>query len=892
MASEGVFPKNYDITSNNPDEFLLNTWFDAGLNQLFILWYNNKDKTKRLQIEADPQVPIFISKTPKRYNEEHIARNLTNRVMVPYITKSDAIKEELFDYSVQRFRTPDGQLVQKLYIKDLPNKGEYLHPNLYGGDITIEEWVYMDWALKHYEKQGDYVFEKYDLPNDLAFASFDIETIEDPDGIWRIHTNTFIDEKSHTAYLDYWHREDFAKVDFLTTNTKDFIDIVKKTLNDAIENSTIKDKKKRANVQKVCHEIADNLNYKIRRFDSEEDLIRATTRTMFTEYSPDILMAFNTTYDLGMFMERIDRLGLPQGLLNEQGIGYDHERPSFASKWQGNLGYKFDNLDENYQFKGDQINPQTRKVRLNNISHTVIGDLQICYWSFRNYMNPPSFSLNYTAESVLGFGKFDYSHICNHITKLARADYVWHSVYALIDSILLLMINKVGREFTSREAFCITTKTTMSESAASSSAIPSSFNADAVDLGYIPGSNINKILKSMSIKHAEDVSRVLNTPAYVELARDLKRKQEFGGGLVSDPNNWIIRPDMMHMYNVLSKECQYALNMKILDVCYLDYKSHYPFQRITRNISKLTLMGRITGLIDGPTDLLLLDTTVKKTEPNYIEHMGGINLALANHDIITYGSMVHDLPNLTELVSEFIPFDSKPVMEYIDPEVQFELDIPKPYKPLMSVLTQCNTKKISSVEKDKEVVVPDNKYFLLNSGACTYYNTLIEFRYSDMDIYKVITGKEFDDILYGTPYKDKVIVDNHLVSRPLQEKHEFSSKAKWIDFPVELIKQIADATLFTTRIKLDGKTLHVLNKNFFFPFKYYLTKLDDMINDEKIIKKKVVIDALQYRVDKLESTFHVEFKYRVQFKDIKLWISQTFQCVDLDKHEDEGDILI
>lgn len=526
-----VFPKNYDITSNNPDEFLLNAWYDAGINTLFILWYNNRTKEKRLQKEEDPMVPIFVAKTPRRYNEEHILRSMTNRIMIPYANKNEAIKEELFDYTVQRFKTKDGQLMQRLYIKDLPNKGEFLHPNLYGGDLTIEEWVYMDWALKHYKKQGKYVFEEYELPSDFSFASFDIETIEDDDGVWRIHTNTFIDEKSGTAYLDYWHREDFKRVNFLSENTEEFIELVKKTLNDAIENSNLKDKKKKATVQKACHEIADNLKFKIRRFNSEEDLIKATTRTMFTEYSPDILMAFNTTYDLGMFQERIDRLGLSPGLLNERGIGYDDARPSFASKWQNNLGFKFDNLDENYQFKGDQINPQTRKVRLNNISHTVIADLQVSYWSFRNYLNPPSFSLNYTAETVLGFGKFDYSHICNHITKLARADYVWHSVYALIDSILLLMINKVGREFVSREAFCIRTKNTISETAASSSAIPSCFNADAFEFGYIPGSNINKILKSMSIKNAEAVSRALNAPAYVELARDLKVKKEFGGGM-------------------------------------------------------------------------------------------------------------------------------------------------------------------------------------------------------------------------------------------------------------------------------------------------------------------------------------------------------------------------
>lgn len=347
---------------------------------------------------------------------------------------------------------------------------------------------------------------------------------------------------------------------------------------------------------------------------------------------------------------------------------------------------------------------------------------------------------------------------------------------------------------------------------------------------------------------------------------------------------------MLHIYNVLSQECQYALNMKILDVCYLDYKSHYPFQRITRNISKLTLVGRIVGLIDGKTDEMLLDTKAKSNAPNYIEHMGGVNLSLANRDIITYGSLVHNLPNMANLINEFIPFDSKPVVEHVDPEITFDFDLPKPYKPLISVLSQCNAKKLSSVEKDKEVVVQDNKYFLLNSGECTYYNTLIEFDYKDdIDIYKISNGINFDkcDILYGYPIKDKLHVDNHLVARPINKKFNFTNLV-WNDFPQETLREISEARLFTTEIELDGNKLHVLDKNFFFPFKYYFKNIDAMLDPNTNISKKVLIDNIMYRVEKLKSTFHVEFKYRVRFKEVELYISQTFQCVILDKEEGSG----
>lgn len=349
---------------------------------------------------------------------------------------------------------------------------------------------------------------------------------------------------------------------------------------------------------------------------------------------------------------------------------------------------------------------------------------------------------------------------------------------------------------------------------------------------------------------------------------------------------------MLKAYNVLSNEAHQTHIMKVLDTCYLDYKSHYPNQRIMRNLSKMTLYGRIVAIIDDKTGELILTTT--KTHPNYIPHLGGINLSIANNDIITYGNIVCNLPSLSELTNEMVKFDSEPKITP-DPDEEIievkDMTKLKPYKPLLSLLRTLNTKKFSSKEKENDVILNDNTFFLINNGKFTYYGNLIEYEYlSETNIQNLAFDYDYGESRYGTIIKDSLIINNNLLQSPVKEKYKFKNDL-WKPFPLKYLQQISEATLFSTKIELDNEILHLINKSLYFPFKHYFSKLDKMIKDEKIYSKVPVIDDIEYMIDSLKSTFHFTFRYKIFFKDIIIQITQTCQAVKLNNVGDEGDML-
>ena len=131
---------------------------------------------------------------------------------------------------------------------------------------------------------------------------------------------------------------------------------------------------------------------------------------------------------------------------------------------------------------------------------------------------------------VLGFGKFDYSHITNDILKLARKDFWYHSVYALIDSIILIMINTVTDEFTSKMTFVYRSKCNIEETSQSNSTITRNFHTDAYAIqDEVAGCNTNKVLKSMTKDDVKKVSNVIGvdfTPNWNAVVY----RQAYGGG--------------------------------------------------------------------------------------------------------------------------------------------------------------------------------------------------------------------------------------------------------------------------------------------------------------------------------------------------------------------------
>ena len=806
-----------NIIRDNPDLFLLHAYYHKYINKLFILYKHYSNGKKFLDIIDNPYVPIYLSKSNLKETQESIPINSAHCYIVPFKGKAKEAISLLFEPKIQRYKDQWGLWVERPLYPDIPYRAEGLHPRLFLYDIPLPELAYMEYGLNHMEKHGDLIYENIPIPH-ISYASFDIETNINEYGEWIINTNTFVDEDSKTAYIDFLRSDKYNRQDEIIEDPDAYKQSVKEAMNDMIDNCILSGKSKEK-VQAFCRDFINNLKINVRWFDTEAELIRKTTENMFTTYSPDILMAYNTTYDTGMFDQRIQKLGLPAGTFNQRHIGFDDIVPPLHLE-----------ILKDGTFKGDTIVPTKRVVYLNNISHTVISDLQTCYYSNRSQLQPENFKLNTLAESVLGFGKYDYTHITPDITKLAEEDFWFHSIYALIDSILLVLINNIGSEFNSKLNFCMSSKTNIEATAQSNTATTRGIQVGEIVTGHLPGVNINAILKNMT---KEDVNRMqeLLGVNFTPLWYNIKHKPKFGGGIVADTNLYNFNfNDPTYKGHELWGEANLTLFRRMTSLSYHDLKSHYPTTIVTRNQSKGTLYGKIVGIKYGNKQIDSIDKSIPSEK--YYDYLGNVCMSIINRDPVSYGHICMGLPNMTELIEEFATLDSAPKFKPKE-EIIMDLDVTKDQLAFFKILKTLN----NNVMTDSEVgyQVPDNSMFLCNDGWINYKGTGIKYTY--------LNGIDFgyDDMLYGSVTKDKIHIDNHLINKCKNKPFiPDDSWSEWHKIPYrEWINMYELTDIFTYELKLaDGIKINANKGLFYFPWNYWNKKLNRDIEKVPIYRYK------------------------------------------------------
>lgn len=867
MRKHSLFPPGTNLVKDVENLVLLHCYYYKSEDTLFLLYKNSKTGEKILDKIQEPTVPVFIAKRKPERNLEYIPVRLTDRIMVSYKDKANEVKEELFDYKMVKYKDKrTGRMMVRKIFPDIPRRAEALHPSLFYYDVPIEQICMTEFAINHYKEDGKLQYEHIDMPK-LDFAAFDIETTRWPDGHWSINTNTFIDQKSGDAYLDFvYDPEKYARQREIIDNIPKFIQNVKDEMDKAIEGSILKNPSEKAKVQKICRDLMSTIKFHIRPFKTESDLILETTKTMFTTYKPDILMAYNTTYDLGMFADRVRALELPNGTMNERGIGYDDVLPPYDNDH---------NRDAEGKFMGDVAVPKKRKVFLNNISHTILADLQTAYYSARQGSVFGSYKLDSLATMVLGFGKFDYSAISADILKLAEKDFWVHSTYALIDSILLLMINAVTNEFESKMTYVYRSKCNIEDTSQSNSTITRAFHTDAYALkGMVPGNNINKVIKSMSKADVKKASDAIGVD-FMKNWESIVYRQAYAGGIVSSPNLYDFDFNEFKPFNVLNNEAHLTMFKKMLNLLYLDFKSHYPNTIITRNISKGTLFGTITSVVNKYGEYLLTRDNRFKEQNIWKPHLGSITLAMANNDIISYASKTCGMPTLSEIAGMFVPLDSEPLTEPVKIP-QYESDLPTKYHKLCSLLTKLN--QLRFTKTDEESVEKDNKLFMFTNGNLVYCGTRVHYDWNGKDLIDCVgLGRPTNDTwYYGTFAKKRLVSSNEKCNQPKHPKFEFSGEWKHLDNSV--IRDIFKMTLFSEYVTIDGQKLLLSDRSLYYPIEHKVKQLDGTLAKGK----NAYVGDIEYRNEVLEKTTKWELRYNIEYEDIKLTIYQQMQTVNLE----------
>lgn len=897
-----LYPASMKYVNPDPNLILYNVFYHRELDTLFITYKNVVTNEQIFQEIHEPLIPIFISNKKMTKMEQMVRIEDCTRHFVRYNPKyqADDVKSLLYDYKEICYTDQYGCKQYKKIYEKIPKNGFALNPNLFGYGESIEQLILKEFALQRFEFHDGFSSEVIPAFK-LDIGAFDIETIQE-DNTTKININTFIDLKSKQAYALYV--KDYEKYPFQDTIQQDVDLFIKETrdkLLETINNSTLQGSKSDVeDVLNKCRNIANALNFNIIECQTEEELIVKSMEIMFTKHHPDVLLAFNTPYDLTHFQKRIEELGLPKGLMNIP--KYKDVQPKFMERMDRKTWTMF----------GDSRTGKDRSCVFDVIRPTHIMDLQMLYYSNRSFNTFSSESLQNTAERELGFGKLDYSEWSNSVVTLPFKNFRVHLSYGLIDSILLLFLNEKLHDVESKITYTIITKNNIEQTVHSNPSISNWVFCSTFNAGWINGVNMNKLIKrsdteslirlyeltgidflahrsNLPSKYLSEEDSQTSEAEYLDI--DDNEDKEFKdtnikirGGIVSPPQNLLIQIRDFARFNILNNEVDLQTFLKQLQVSYFDFKSHYPFTFIVRNLFMQCIKAEIVSLIKNEDKSIIQSKNLYKNNKKWVDNFGFLHMPIINDDIVTYSNKACNTPSMTEIIKDNMPLDSEPNFKEIEP-YYLKLDIKnKEYDKLFQLLAQIDRSSFSDTEEN--FFLSSNASFLIQNGSIKYYGGRVDYIYNGRDL---LSEMIFNETISKTDIRDgeKLVIrreKGQLVNVPSLTEYslkdipneEFSS---WKSISDTLIDRISNIDFSTEPIILPDVSFTIFGTAniFYFPFKYYLKNKSVSQDYNKI----PVVSQLLFRYHVREKTVMVQFKYNIKYKTIDLDIIQTMNILNI-----------
>ena len=840
-------------------------------------------------------------------------------------------------YQIDRYSHNFGDITKEMVMHGV----EQLHPSLFSADIPIEHLVYMDYtATRHTDVNGVYMedikYPKFDI------GAFDIENGVDKNGNPFINLVSYIDKKTMTAY-GYFVRGTEYNLQSELEDEKAYHEYAINTFKTEMSKIDTKRLKKDKVVlmKSIIDRYASELKVVVKGFNSEREMLLAITELMFTTCDPDILIAFNAAYDTSVIQRRITELSLPAGTFNSR------KKP----EWLDISPPIVDNLDADWKLWMDDHSPTKRSTSFDNISTSHIVCAANMYYSIRKAGTFSSTSLEATMQRECGIGKLDYSHECNHILALPYVNFKLHTVYCLIDSINLLILDEVTNDVTSKYIYMFRTKVDMKTTALNNQAITRFVHNELWNSGNVPCCNWMKALGRFTLGDLSKVQKITNID-YEKLKKLYgslrgQNKGEIRGGIVGNPNN-VSDSTFAELARVHSSYLNNEINIttyrRILHTIYIDAEAHYPNAFVTRNISRSTMYGDIVAVKsitndwsvdnhDGKETTLTTSRFTDKDKPNFINHLGGLCLAIINEDVLNFGARTMNLPSTSELVSKYIDLDSVPKFtpDYVTVASE-EKAFTKEFKAegsLIKVLKTVHREPVTPSEKKNGIITPA-RYFLCNSGTIRYIGTYVNYDYkgkvlSDaLNLNSLIPEVELNAMkennitpsFYATEAKSEIVIDNH---KHMVIKNSLDPTVIYSD--VNYYNASAFYDLYTSgdfAVEYNiGHTQYFRANDFsiYFPFTYFFDKLVDITYldkdgntidvsatsdivgtkfaydpSSKDSKKEVVIKNIKLLKEDTakrtngnfkRETLSMKFQYDIVYMDYYITITQIFDILNM-----------
>lgn len=529
---------------------------------LIIVYKKNGEQT--LKVLESPEFTFRMAKPEIKidYNLDNIKLDDTIPVTIKYRDLFKCLAE--LSGQVKEFYEAKSNGDYE-FIREMQNNLQR-YPRFFGSDINIDNYYKMYFYKKYGNKIGDYKKSYLDIEVDAKDYGYP-DPMRAPCPVYLL---SFFIESENTMFT--YILDDSKKYKGLPDFKKNLDKFVK---------------------EELMAEISNTINYKMKFFENEVDLIKSYFETMH-KYKPDFCQAWNFTFDIMTLINRLRNF--------ETVYGYKTENIVCHSE-----------IPEQYRQIYYKEDKDPRVTEFQNLWHwlSIPGYTQwICSMSMyanirKSEGKEPSYSLNDIAFKELGIGKLDYSDIAYDVMSLPYIDISRAIKYNILDTYLLFLLENKNNDIDKIMYQAQVTK--LSSCTKVTATIKNMKTIFYEKMGLAIGNNVNALMYG-------------------------GKEESFAGAIVSDPslNN-----------KHASRIFDYMTSTIFTYVIDNDLTSMYPSIMVAHNIYRTTLLFHITRV----GTLMNL--------PN--ESLDRINLDscfdnLQTEDYIRFGSQYLNLPSLERII--------------------------------------------------------------------------------------------------------------------------------------------------------------------------------------------------------------------------------------------------
>ncbi|MGL6099375.1 MAG: 3'-5' exonuclease [Fusobacteriaceae bacterium] len=483
---------------------------EEDLNDYLEVVYKNMDTGhKFVESYCEPEMRFFTSKSSNTFPKEYIGVNEADEHICKFTEREVSIAKTLGESYVKAvfdaYKTRNAQYAMQVHQ----------HNDIFASDMSMDEFIRIEQGTHIDIDQLDY--------SKLSKAYFDIE-------IDLINPNHRLDVKDIinnplgpvNMITTIFEKEGKCITQILDTGDND-------SFNYFMENQFEEFKEEMMSGHLAEFGITDFI---VRPYTNEVDMI-SQFFNIVNHFKPDIMAAWNISFDIKYLLNRLKFLGLDWEEVLDIVCHKDFKKKSF-----------YYHLDE----RADTLENRSDWFRGSSYTYWTCQMLTWIHTRKGRIPDVPSFGLDSIGEHEIGVGKYDYGAY-GTIFTIAHNNFKVALMYNIIDVVLLKRIenktNDLSALFIGAQTTCTPMKDGFKKTVFLKNAITKEYLLD----GLISENNRNKVYTENIMIQDNSVDEVIP-----------ERKDKFEGAVVGDPTLNMHRGIPLSEVHDLFNEIVYSIN--------------------------------------------------------------------------------------------------------------------------------------------------------------------------------------------------------------------------------------------------------------------------------------------------------------------------------------------